>query len=173
MPRGQNKCHQEHCFLTLSVSGISTSLQAPPGSSSGVAVDLLHMQSLLARLPHPEEERNTFPGRPAGILGLRRMLLLKPIPRGLLRTQLCSQSSVTYGCEQGKNVPRKCGELFPGGGQWVWVTNHRCVSLWNCASSRCLRQIINTALNWKCFWHELFTQSLLNTLDRVCQKTDE
>ena len=116
MPRGQNKCHQEHCFLTVSVSGISTSLQAPPGSSFLVAVDLLHTQSLLARLPHPEEERNTFPGRPAGILGLRRMLLLKRIPRGLLRTQLCSQSSVTYGCEQGKNVPRKFGELFLGGG---------------------------------------------------------
>ena len=110
VPRGQNKCHQEHCFLTVSVSGISTSLQAPPGSSFLVAVDLLHTQSLLARLPHPEEERNTFPGRPAGILGLRRMLLLKRIPRGLLRTQLCSQSSVTYGCEQGKNVPRKFGE---------------------------------------------------------------
>ena len=60
-----------------------------------VAVELQHMQTFLALLPHPGEEVGPFLGAPTGILELRQGPILKCISRGPLRTQLCSWGPVT------------------------------------------------------------------------------
>lgn len=149
---GTKQCHQKRCFRSLSV-GISTSfrplLQARLRGGCRCCTC-----GATTRLPHPEEERSTFPGRPAGILALRRMLL-KPIPRGSSLGLSSAARAVSHmAANRGRNVPRKlgsCSQEEGSGCGWPAIDVYR---FWNCASSLCLRQIINYPLNWRCFRHE-------------------